>query len=53
VYGAREPKSGAHQSIVALFDQKFNHSVEVVEGVLAAESAQLLKTFFKQLRNPK
>jgi tRNA(adenine34) deaminase len=53
VYGAREPKSGAHKSIVELFDQKFNHSVEVIEGVLAEDSAQMLKTFFKQLRNPK
>ena len=50
VYGAREHKSGVHKSIVELFDQKFNHAVEVVEGVLADESSKLLKTFFRRLR---
>ncbi|MDP2425425.1 MAG: tRNA adenosine(34) deaminase TadA [Candidatus Izemoplasmatales bacterium] len=53
IYGAKEPKSGVHGSIVNLFDQPFNHSIEIISGVLAEESSQLLKTFFKSLRNTK
>lgn len=50
VYGAKEPKFGAHRSIVSLFDQPFNHHVEVESGVLEKESCELLKTFFRALR---
>lgn len=53
VYGAREPKSGAHRSVIDLFDHEYNHKVLVEEGVLAEESAALLKRFFKDLRKRK
>jgi len=53
VYGAREPKSGAHKSVVDLFDHPYNHKVDVEEGVLADESASILKRFFKDLRKRK
>ncbi len=50
VYGAKEPKSGVHTSVVPLFDQKFNHQIEIISGVLEVESSQLLKSFFRSLR---
>ena len=50
VYGTREPKSGAHRSVVDLFDHPYNHRVDVEEGVLAEESSALLKRFFRALR---
>jgi len=53
VYGAREPKFGAHLSQTALFDQPFNHKVEVISGVLAEESETMLKRFFQELRGQK
>jgi tRNA(adenine34) deaminase len=53
VYGAPEPKSGAHQSVINVFHPEYNHQVEVEAGVLAEESGLLLKTFFKRLRKVK
>lgn len=53
-FGALEPKSGATGSKLNLFsDYKFNHSVNVVSGVLEDECVALLKDFFKMLRNRK
>jgi tRNA(adenine34) deaminase len=47
VYGALEPKSGAVESTSrALDNPRLNHRVQVVGGVLAEESAGLLKQFF-------
>ncbi len=51
VYGAREPKFGAHVSKTNLFDCSFNHRIEVTEGILARESEKLLKEFFHNLRD--
>ncbi len=47
VYGAPDPKAGAAGSLWDLLrDPRANHRPEVVGGVLAAESAELLRTFF-------
>ena len=47
VYGADEPKGGAVRTCMRVLDAPaLNHRVEVVTGVLAAESAQLLQSFF-------
>lgn len=47
VYGADEPKGGAIRTCMRVLDAAgLNHRVEVVSGVLAAESAQLLQSFF-------
>ena len=47
VYGADEPKGGAVRTCMRVLDAPaLNHRVEVVSGVLAAESAQLLQSFF-------
>ena len=52
VYGATDPKAGAVDTLYQLTrDQRLNHRVEPVAGVLAEESAALLRAFFKQLRD--
>ncbi|MDA3961681.1 MAG: tRNA adenosine(34) deaminase TadA [Planctomycetota bacterium] len=51
VYGAREPKAGACGSVVDLAaPQGFNHAMTVEGGLLADQSSELLKGFFRQLR---
>lgn len=51
VYGAREPKAGACGSVVDLrAPPGFNHHLDVLGGVLAEESGDLLKGFFRALR---
>ena len=51
VFGARDPKAGAIYSVFNIgTDDKLNHSVEVIEGVLETECSNLLKEFFKALR---
>jgi tRNA(adenine34) deaminase len=51
VYGCDDPKAGAVRTLFQLLDdQRLNHRVEVVPGVLATESAALLKSFFSRLR---
>ena len=53
VYGALEPKFGAHQSLTNVFEINFNHKTSVLPNVLAKESNELLKSFFKKLRDEK
>ncbi len=51
VYGCDDPKAGAVRTLFQLLDdQRLNHRVEVVPGVLGMESAALLKSFFSRLR---
>jgi len=51
VYGADEPKGGAVRTCLRVLDAPaLNHRVEVVSGVLAAESVQLLQDFFAARR---
>jgi len=51
VYGAADPKSGACGSVVDLFaENRLNHHATVVGGVMAQESADLLKDFFSVRR---
>lgn len=54
VFGASDPKAGAVGSLYDLArEPRHNHRVEVVSGVLANESSQMLKEFFAGLRNRK
>jgi tRNA(adenine34) deaminase len=53
IYGCAEPKFGAHQSVVRLFDHPFNHQIEVISGVLGDDSRDMLKRFFRDLRAQK
>lgn len=51
VYGARDPKTGVHGSVIDLFAvDRLNHHTEVVGGVLAEECAGLLSGFFAARR---
>jgi tRNA(adenine34) deaminase len=51
VYGAPDPKAGAVESLFHLLDDaRLNHRMETVGGVLAAESAALLRAFFEVRR---
>ena len=51
VYGARDPKTGVHGSVVDLFAvERLNHHTEVLGGVLAEECGQLLSAFFAARR---
>lgn len=53
VYGASDSKAGSCGSRVNLFDMGYNHKPECTSGVLAEESAALLKRFFTDLRQRK
>lgn len=51
VYGARDPKAGMVDSLGNLLtDARLNHRCEVAAGVLAEESSELLKSFFRERR---
>ena len=51
VYGCRDPKVGAVGSIYNLAeDERFNHRVEVREGILQTECSFQLSEFFRKLR---
>jgi len=51
VYGATDPKAGAAGSVLDVLDEpRLNHRPDVAGGLLAAESAELLRTFFAARR---
>jgi tRNA(adenine34) deaminase len=51
VYGAPDPKAGAVESLYRLLaDERWNHRVVTVGGVLADESRALLREFFAAKR---
>ena len=50
VYGAREPLSGSAASVLNLFAEGYPAKTAVYGGVLADESAALLKAFFEEKR---
>jgi tRNA(adenine34) deaminase len=51
VYGAADPKAGAAGSVIdVLAEPRFNHRPEVAGGLLAGESATLLRQFFASRR---
>ena len=52
VYGAEDPKAGAVGSLWDVVrDRRLNHRPEVLSGVLAEESAALLREFFEGHRD--
>jgi tRNA(adenine34) deaminase len=54
VYGAKDPKAGCGGSIYNLLqEERFNHRCEVLDGILQEECSELLKTFFRELRENK
>ena len=50
VYGAREPLTGSCGSVLNLFAENYPGSTAVYGGVLAEESAALLREFFQKRR---
>ncbi len=52
--GTMDEKTGACGSVLNLLeDYKFNHKVEIENGILQEECEGLLKQFFKELRSTK
>jgi tRNA(adenine34) deaminase len=53
VFGARDLRFGAVRSKFQLADSDLlNHRVEIVEGVMAPECVELLRSFFEEKRQP-
>ena len=51
VYGTPEPKAGAVRSVMRVLDHpSLNHRIEIVEGVLADDSRELMQRFFRARR---
>lgn len=54
VVGCMNPKAGCAGSVLNLLNvAQFNHQVELETGVLEEECSQMMKTFFKELREAK
>ena len=54
VFGASDPKAGACGTLYNIIqDERLNHRLEVVSGIMAAESQSLLQEFFRRLRKEK
>lgn len=54
VFGCRDPRVGAAVSIYNLaIDERFNHNVEVTEGVEEEACSRILSAFFSKLRQSK
>lgn len=50
VYGARDPRYGAVESMVRIFDLDLNHKPVVHSGILAEQASELLTQFFEARR---
>lgn len=51
VYGARDPKAGSAGSAIDLLRYPgLNHQVQIEQGILEEECAQMLQNFFEDLR---
>ncbi len=52
-FGANDTKAGCFGSVMDMNSFPFNHHPEVKSGILAEECADILKTFFSDLRKRK
>ena len=52
VYGAKEPLFGCVSSVLNLFEEHFPSRTAIFGGILAEESAALLRDYFAGLRKP-
>lgn len=51
VYGTQDPKAGCAGTLMNLLqDPRFNHQVEITQGICERECAALLTSFFRHLR---
>ena len=54
VFGTRNSKAGCAGSILDLLNEpRFNHQVEVEEGLLQPECSEIMKRFFRRFRKNK
>lgn len=54
VIATMNPKAGCAGSVLNLLQMEaFNHQVEITRGVLESECAEMLSSFFKELRSKK
>jgi len=54
VYGASDPKFGACGSIFNIpVDPRLNHRIEIESGVMADDVADMMRAFFRDIRNRK
>ncbi len=52
VYAAADPKAGAAGSVLAVINHpQLNHQMQVEQGIGAEESAELLRSFFRERRS--
>ena len=52
VFAAADPKAGAAGSVLAVLNHpQLNHQMVVEQGILAEESAELLRSFFRERRS--
>jgi tRNA(adenine34) deaminase len=51
VYAAADPKAGAAGSVLGVVNHpRLNHQMQVEQGILAEEAAELLRSFFRERR---
>jgi len=51
VYAAPDPKAGAAGSVLSVLNHpRLNHQMQVEQGILEEESAELLRSFFRERR---
>lgn len=54
VYGCSDPKGGAVDTLFEIGrDTRLNHRFETIAGVRSEEAAELLKSFFRERRQPR
>jgi tRNA(adenine34) deaminase len=54
VFGASDPKFGACGSIFNIpVDPRLNHRIELEDGVMADDVAEMMRTFFREVRQSK
>jgi tRNA(adenine34) deaminase len=52
VFAAADPKAGAAGSVLAVLNHpQLNHQMQVEQGILADEAAELLRNFFRERRS--
>ena len=51
IFAAADPKAGAAGSVLSVINHpQLNHQMQVEQGILADESAELLRSFFRERR---
>ena len=52
VFGARDELTGSCVSVINLFMEDYGHKTQIIGGIMADESSNLMKEFFERIRNP-